>query len=682
MGQTAGESLSAHETGESEPDRERGAGNEVSLKKNKLDSAHPSSNLAVPCNEGKKRKPHVTSTPSAGSSSPALSDGVERKNGPVNASAQSKRKEDPATPSTGSAPAEGKSKPPSDSKDKQREEKQRATVAVSGATSSGPQPARTKKERKKKAAEADALKNHPSTPAVGSTAATAGSSKEDNATRRDTEEKKKGSIDAVKTHTFAPDPRTSDVAKSPPVPKQAKAPPETVTKDVRAKTSPGQVQDARASSTSLSPGTDRPDGEKASPPRAFSVINPPKAKLHGVLPNAVLPPKKVGDRKDTSEGNHTGPSAKAAPNISMPKPPTPKATAAAQALAQPKAPVRAKSSSGPNVQAKAPLSNAQGKAPAAQPGTPGAKARTLQEVQAKSPQQASASTVANAGNGCTTHAPPQTSPHPSCSSSSPGGWYPQQLLVDDPSARIQFECTVCHRIVRKPVVLECAHLFCRGCLTDYGNCPTCLIGYGELACLEQTRGGALALLHRVYSGLKLRCLYHPDMRDQPWDELKKTTMTCEWRGFLQDYAKHLDTCAAHQATLNVPMSELGEMELSSDWNSDLANPPIDVKAGSVFHISSFDESKQWAYAFVGSASGALVGWLPRNRLQRKVYQVTYPYCSNAGAGETDCPNSEIISMEVGQGVVVYHRQGNGWVYGAVSAGDSENVGWFPERCIA
>eukprot|EP00397_Hematodinium_sp_SG-2012_P000800 GEMP01000801.1.p1 GENE.GEMP01000801.1~~GEMP01000801.1.p1 ORF type:complete len:1095 (+),score=286.67 GEMP01000801.1:1174-4458(+) len=469
------------------------------------------------------------------------------------------------------------------------------------------------------------------------------------------------------------------------------------------------------------------DASKSSATRSAlnaAVVSLPKAKsAHGGVPNAVLPPKKIDESKNLTEAKNplmqqATTSAKAAPiMIGAPKlPPAAKASTAAQAQAQAKAPTtsyatRAKASLGPNIQAKAPISNMYGKAPVAaiQPGVPvGAKsARVLPAAQGQTvvrskvqgptvaqmpnarQQEASASAGtqgANAGNagGALTQTQPQSS-HPSCSSSAePGGWYPRQLLVDDASARIQFECQVCHRIVRKPVVLECAHLFCRGCLVAHGKCPTCQVTYGELVCLEQTRGGALALLHRVYSGLKLRCLYHPNSREQPWEELKAATKTCEWRGFLQDYARHLESCSAHQATLKMPMSELGEMQLTVDWMSDHTSPPIDVKAGSVFHISSFDESKQWAYAFAGTASGPLVGWLPGNILERKVYLVTYPYCATDGAsGEKDCPNSEFISMELGQGVAVYHRQGNGWVYGATTSGATAGqVGWFPERCIA
>merc|ERR1711915_239035 len=134
---------------------------------------------------------------------------------------------------------------------------------------------------------------------------------------------------------------------------------------------------------------------------------------------------------------------------------------------------------------------------------------------------------------------------------------PEQLIVEDTSTRVQFECTVCHRIIRGPVVLPCAHLFCRSCLTDgqilrFTNCPTCGQGgidINNLVSLEKKEGGALALLHRVYSGLKLRCVYHSELASQQWPEQRKTTLTCDWRGFVLDYSRHLESCPAHLASL-------------------------------------------------------------------------------------------------------------------------------------
>lgn len=60
----------------------------------------------------------------------------------------------------------------------------------------------------------------------------------------------------------------------------------------------------------------------------------------------------------------------------------------------------------------------------------------------------------------------------------------------------------------------------------------------------------MALLHRLYSGMKVRCVYDAELLERrpltPEAAAAKTSgQSCTWRGAMHDYANHLSSCAAH-----------------------------------------------------------------------------------------------------------------------------------------
>lgn len=108
-------------------------------------------------------------------------------------------------------------------------------------------------------------------------------------------------------------------------------------------------------------------------------------------------------------------------------------------------------------------------------------------------------------------------------------------------------------------------------------------------------------------------------------------------------------------------------------------------------VTSTDDSGEWAYARLLNAPNGLPiaeqtaqhAWVPCGVLQRAVY----PICSAFDAQG----QAQRLSLSLGDFVVVYHREPSGWTYGARlnrHAGRdgapplSDDVGWFPEACIA
>lgn len=129
----------------------------------------------------------------------------------------------------------------------------------------------------------------------------------------------------------------------------------------------------------------------------------------------------------------------------------------------------------------------------------------------------------------------------------------------------QFVCKICNLMVRNPLVLPCAHMFCKTCFNDWIQqkkpnvaCPTCeqavrpqeVVHFEARASAGNPCGGALALLHRLYSGMKVRCVYDPDLSDSKAltaeaERAKASGYHCGWRGAMHDYATHLSSCKAH-----------------------------------------------------------------------------------------------------------------------------------------
>lgn len=149
--------------------------------------------------------------------------------------------------------------------------------------------------------------------------------------------------------------------------------------------------------------------------------------------------------------------------------------------------------------------------------------------------------------------------------------YPEQLVTQDGGLGeyAQFVCKICNLVLRQPLVLPCAHMFCSTCFNQWVRqkrpnviCPTCeqAVRPQEVVHFESRSsagGGALALLHRLYSGLKVRCVYHPELLGAEATQAglepltaearraKASNLSCTWRGALLDYAVHLGSCKVH-----------------------------------------------------------------------------------------------------------------------------------------
>lgn len=261
-------------------------------------------------------------------------------------------------------------------------------------------------------------------------------------------------------------------------------------------------------------------------------------------------------------------------------------------------------------------------------------------------------------------------------------------------------------------------------------CPTCeqVVKPQEVVHFEGRSstqgGGALALLHRLYSGMKVRCVYHPELLvNKPLSSEAETAKTsgfsCPWRGAMHDYASHLGTCKVHGAvtvttTSGTPVvssvaneeeaitpasssqaaqtgtlpaatmlpstapaapslasrSELswthitGAFQALAPWHSEEAGA-LCVQQGATLWVTSTDESGEWAYARVLQVplNSQVVSTEapPPAWVPRAVLQrAVYPACSVFDAQG----QAQGLSLNLGDFVHVYHREASGWTYGA------------------
>lgn len=263
-------------------------------------------------------------------------------------------------------------------------------------------------------------------------------------------------------------------------------------------------------------------------------------------------------------------------------------------------------------------------------------------------------------------------------------------------------------------------------------CPTCeqVVVRQEVVHFEGRSstpgGGALALLHRLYSGMKVRCVYHPELLgSKPLtceaESARASGLSCSWRGAMHDYASHQGICKVHASVMSgvlanggagggasssrleeaftnpaapsqpgqvgaprvaaslpssAPSAPLasrseqswthitGAFQALAPWHSKEAGA-LCVQQGATLWVTSTDESGEWAYA--------------------RVLQVSFS--SQAATGETPPPawvpravlqravypacsifdaqgQAQGLSLNLGDFVHVYHREESGWTYGA------------------
>merc|ERR1719433_1636472 len=131
-------------------------------------------------------------------------------------------------------------------------------------------------------------------------------------------------------------------------------------------------------------------------------------------------------------------------------------------------------------------------------------------------------------------------------------------------------------------------MFCSGCFHQWVQqkrphviCPTCeqAVRPQEVVHFEgrssTPSGGALALLHRLYSGMKVRCVYHPELLESKpltseAESARASGVSCPWRGAMHDYASHLGTCKVHAS---VAATTGSAPSASSTTPADAAPPP-------------------------------------------------------------------------------------------------------------
>eukprot|EP00397_Hematodinium_sp_SG-2012_P001754 GEMP01001759.1.p1 GENE.GEMP01001759.1~~GEMP01001759.1.p1 ORF type:complete len:1328 (+),score=296.11 GEMP01001759.1:403-3984(+) len=121
--------------------------------------------------------------------------------------------------------------------------------------------------------------------------------------------------------------------------------------------------------------------------------------------------------------------------------------------------------------------------------------------------------------------------------------YPEQLVDADPQTHQQFVCKVCTLLVRNPVVPVCAHVVCSNCLRGT-TCPTCQKLVPRRVMLENSAGGALAFLLRIYTSMRVRCFFSlPSPGAHPLILIaREVGHSCTWRGSIYDYDKHVEGC--------------------------------------------------------------------------------------------------------------------------------------------
>ncbi|CAJ1328463.1 unnamed protein product, partial [Effrenium voratum] len=347
----------------------------------------------------------------------------------------------------------------------------------------------------------------------------------------------------------------------------------------------------------------------------------------------------------------------------------------------------------------------------------GASAATASRPAANAAASAAANAAANATAGGSASSRSReevegeaVTRHPSSSSRS---WpteegvkvYPEQLItpahgsLDDCA---QFVCALCKLVSRHPVLMRsCLHMFCSGCFNQWVQqtkpqvvCPGCQqpVRQQDVVQLESATGPGLALLHRLYSGMKVRCLYHPELEASRGQSSRGT---CSWSGALLDYTAHLGNCqvhagsgekaadpaAAEKTARESPHTALavGMFLATSTWEG-LTTGTLPVQRGARVWVSQLDERGEWAlgqlYQEWSPVSEA--AWVPRCVLTPALFPVHSPFDPALHAHQ-----AQGLALAAGDLVGVQSLH-NGWSYGAkmTPLNEAGESGWYPQACIS
>lgn len=304
----------------------------------------------------------------------------------------------------------------------------------------------------------------------------------------------------------------------------------------------------------------------------------------------------------------------------------------------------------------------------------------------------------------------------------------------------EFICRVCLELCQDAIMLPCSHLFCRECtrtLVDWKSpqegskenvlsCPACRAECKASSVdFEKPMSGWLS---RWINNMQVCCVFaHPSKLPSaeedplpPEHSARRLELYCEWCGPAANYGEHMQSCtvAVHlrklqaqkesaqadcpdssevadstspkpssavdknevdktrqQVTPQASFKEKGDFTVAARWTCEASggDTAVTIEEGDHVYINELEPSG-WARGTM-LPSGRILGWLPYSYCRRRIYTVALA----AGAA-----HSGYLNLSCGNRVVVYHREMNGWVYGAMVNNDASygELGWFPEKALA
>eukprot|EP00913_Durusdinium_trenchii_P020768 g19508.t1 len=261
----------------------------------------------------------------------------------------------------------------------------------------------------------------------------------------------------------------------------------------------------------------------------------------------------------------------------------------------------------------------------------------------------------------------------------------------------QFVCALCKLVSRHPVMMRsCTHIFCGCCFGDWVDktkpnvvCPTCqqAVRQTDVVRLESATGPALSLLHRLYSGMKVRCVYHAEQRNEVNPEVAKaraSKLSCPWSGALLDFTVHLGNCQVHAA-----VSSERSSRTSRGAQSVAAAPAAPQQMTGLFLVTSSYQEQDRPAGTLAVQRGSCVfdftpvspqGWVPRMMLTPALFRAHSAFDATSQQAQ-----SSQLQLHVGD-VVTVQSLHNGWTYGTKTAGTAHGgqaeSGWYPQACIS
>uniref|UniRef100_A0A8C5QBY3 Ring finger protein 151 n=1 Tax=Leptobrachium leishanense TaxID=445787 RepID=A0A8C5QBY3_9ANUR len=133
-----------------------------------------------------------------------------------------------------------------------------------------------------------------------------------------------------------------------------------------------------------------------------------------------------------------------------------------------------------------------------------------------------------------------------------GGGYDLDIFVEDPDHDLL--CSICHGVMRCPVMISCNHVFCRKCILQWlkrqQTCP---------CCRTEVRGKLFVLMHKLkrkINSLQVKCsneqtgcpAHFPLLRSRehaetcPFGSVGCTNVGCQAEVLRKDLSEHSQVC--------------------------------------------------------------------------------------------------------------------------------------------